>query len=213
MTITRNIIGQEFVFHPSGALFWAERKMLLIADVHLGKVTHFRKNGFAVPEASVEKNFEKLNEVIGFFQPQIVCFLGDLFHSEINSEWNVFEDWARQSKKGIILIAGNHDVIAPEKYEGIGIHVFDEMTLGDFLFTHHPKERERVFNFCGHIHPAVTLQGKGKQWLTLPCFFHKPHQLILPAFGQFTGNFVMKPSTNDCVYAIAKDEVMVICEN
>jgi DNA ligase-associated metallophosphoesterase len=213
MTITRKIIKQEFVFHPSGALFWVERKMLLIADVHLGKVTHFRKAGVAVPAESKVKNFEKLDEMIAFFKPAIVCFLGDLFHSDINTEWHLFEDWKKSVQAGVILIAGNHDVIDPEKYESIGVHVFDEMTLGDFLFTHHPKERERVFNFCGHIHPAVKLHGAGRQWLTLPCFFHKPHQLILPAFGQFTGNHVLVPDAHDCVYAIAKDEIMVVCEN
>jgi DNA ligase-associated metallophosphoesterase len=211
MTITRNIQGHEFIFHPSGALFWPEQKMLLIADVHLGKVSHFRKAGFAVPPESVDKNFEKLNEVAAFFQPGIICFLGDLFHSEINSEWLLFENWVSQTKCTILLIAGNHDIIDPNKYESIGVRIFSEMNIGDFSLTHHPHERERFFNFCGHIHPAVRLHGKGKQWLTLPCFFHKPHQMILPAFGQFTGKYVMAPSEDDCVYAIVKDEVMIVC--
>jgi len=211
MTITRNISGHDFVFHPSGVIFWTTRKLLLIADVHLGKVSHFRKAGFAVPQDSVTKNFEKLDEAVTFFQPEIICFLGDLFHSEINNEFELFKTWTKAAPAKIILIAGNHDIISADQYEKIGVHVFDEMTLGDFLFTHHPKERERVFNFCGHIHPAVQLHGKGKQWLTLPCFFHSPHQMILPAFGQFTGNYIMKPTEHDCVYALAEDEVIIVC--
>lgn len=211
MTITKNISGHDFVLHPSGAIFWTSRKILLVADVHLGKVSHFRKNGIAVPPESAIGNFELLNEVEAFFKPDIVVFLGDLFHSEINNEWDLFEDWVKNNQSKILLIAGNHDVIDPDHYEKIGVHVFDEMTLGEFLFTHHPKERERVFNFCGHIHPAVRLEGKGRQTLTLPCFFHSPHQMILPAFGEFTGNYVMKPKENDCVYALAEDEVITVC--
>ncbi|RZJ31767.1 MAG: ligase-associated DNA damage response endonuclease PdeM [Flavobacterium sp.] len=213
MTVTRTISGHDFVFHPSGAIYWTTREILLIADVHLGKVTHFRKAGMAVPPESALENFHRFDLVEQFFNPKIIVFLGDLFHSELNSEWDNFKKWVSGNPAKIILIAGNHDIIKPEKYEKIGVHVFDEMTLGDFLFTHHPKERERVFNFCGHIHPAVRLRGKGKQWLTLPCFFHKPHQLILPAFGHFTGTYVLEPTQQDCVYAIAKDEVLVVCEN
>lgn len=212
MTITRTIAGHDFVFHPSGAVFWTTREILLIADVHLGKVAHFRKAGMAVPHESALENFHRFDWVESQFKPKIIVFLGDLFHSELNNEWLHFKNWVAGNRAKIILIAGNHDIIGPEMYEQIGVHVFDEMTLGDFLFTHHPKERQRVFNFCGHIHPAVRLRGKGKQWLTLPCFFHKPHQLILPAFGHFTGMHVLEPTAQDCVYAIAKDEVLVVCE-
>ena len=213
MTITKNISGDEFILHPSGAIFWTARKMLLVADVHLGKVTHFRKNGVAVPLEAASKNFEMLNEIELFFKPDIVCFLGDLFHSDMNNEWSLFEDWVKRNPCKILLIAGNHDVIDADHYERIGVHVFDEMTLGEFLFTHHPKERERVFNLCGHVHPAVKLTGKGRQQLTLPCFYHSPHQMILPAFGQFTGKYVLTPKQNDCVYALSGDEVITVCEN
>jgi len=213
MIIKKKILGHEFILHPSGAIFWTSRKILLVADVHLGKVAHFRKAGMAVPPESAAKNFEMLSEVEGFFKPEIVCFLGDLFHSDLNNEWLLFEDWVKGNQSKILLIAGNHDVIDPDHYERIGVHVFDEMTLGEFLFTHHPKERERVFNFCGHVHPAVRLTGKGRQQLTLPCFFNSPHQMILPAFGQFTGTHVLTPDEHDCVYALSREEVITICEN
>ena len=43
------IYNHNFILHPSGAIFWLEKKTLFLADVHLGKVAHFRKNGIAVP--------------------------------------------------------------------------------------------------------------------------------------------------------------------
>ncbi|MGB5780739.1 MAG: metallophosphoesterase, partial [Eudoraea sp.] len=49
MTQTIQIQDQNFILHPSGTLFWQEQATLLISDVHLGKISHFRKFGAAVP--------------------------------------------------------------------------------------------------------------------------------------------------------------------
>ncbi len=210
MTQNIQIHNQSFVLHPSGSLFWEEKSALLISDVHLGKVSHFRKYGAAVPQKAIQANFELMDEVVEFFNPNNIYFLGDLFHSHINSEWNLFEDWASKSTSKIILINGNHDIISPIKYEVLGIKIQDELVEKDFLFTHHPEERENHFNFCGHIHPAVKIRGSAKQSLRLPCFFKSPNQLILPAFGEFTGSFTIKPKKKDEVFAIAEGMIIKI---
>ena len=210
MTQNIQIHNQSFILHPSGSLFWQEKSALLISDVHLGKVSHFRKYGAAVPQKAIHANFELLNEVVEFFNPDQIYFLGDLFHSHINSEWNLFEDWTSTSKFKIILITGNHDIISPLKYEALGIIILDELVEKDFLLTHYPEQRENFFNFCGHIHPAVKIRGSGKQSLRLPCFFKSPKQLILPAFGEFTGSFTLKPTKKDQVYAIAEGMIIKI---
>lgn len=185
--------------------------MLLISDVHLGKVAHFRKHGVAVPQKSALKNFEQLDNAVAYFNPKAIVFLGDLFHSRKNSEWDLFDQWTRQTDATIILVAGNHDVIDARHYDDLEIAVFDEMRIGRFLLTHHPEDREGFFNFSGHVHPGIELRGMGRQSLKLPCFFKKPDQMILPAFGQFTGKYFLIPTEHDCVYAIAKDEVILIC--
>jgi metallophosphoesterase superfamily enzyme len=78
-----------------------------------------------------------------------------------------------------------------------------------FLLTHHPEEREGFFTLCGHIHPAVEL--KGRQAISkLPCFFRTGSQMILPAFGEFTGTFVMTPQQGNAIYAITGDMVSEI---
>ena len=209
-TQTIHINNQKFILHPSGSIFWVDKKVLLIADVHLGKISHFRKFGFAVPPDSISKNFLRLAEIMDEFNPQSVCFLGDLFHSSMNNEWDLFAAWVSDIEAQIILIAGNHDIISPQRYQELGIDVFKELTVDDFLLTHHPTERSGFFNFSGHIHPCVLLQGKGRQFLKLPCFFHKPNQMILPAFGEFTGTYELVPSEDDKVYAVTKEEVIFI---
>ncbi len=210
MTQNIQIQNQSFVLHPSGSLFWEEKSALFISDVHLGKISHFRKYGAAVPQKAIQANFELMDEVVEFFNPNTVYFLGDLFHSYINSEWNLFEDWVSKAKAEIILIYGNHDIISPIKYENLGIQFLDELILENILLTHHPEERKGFFNFCGHIHPAIKIRGSGKQSLRLPCFFKSPNQLILPAFGEFTGSFTLKPTKNDQVYAIAEGMIIKI---
>jgi uncharacterized protein len=211
MTQTISIHNNTFILHPSAAIFWQEKNTLLISDVHLGKVSHFRKHGLAIPESAVSTNFKRLDDILHLFSPGTVIFMGDLFHSKKNREWELFDGWVKSAEAKIILIAGNHDVISQRHYDALGISVLEEIIAAGFLLTHHPEEREGVFNICGHIHPAIELRGIGKQFMKLPCFFQKENQLILPAFGEFTGTYVLVPETDDCVYAIAKDKIVKVC--
>lgn len=213
MTLIINIHNQQFVLHPSGAVFWEEKQLLLIADVHLGKVSHFRKAGFAVPNNAISKNFLKLAAVVDYFKPQTICFLGDLFHSHLNNEWDLFAEWFQNCDCKVGLVAGNHDIISPAKYHDIGIEVMMEWMIDGFLLTHHPKEIAGLYNFSGHIHPCVVLHGLGRQFLKIPCFFRREHQMIFPAFGAFTGTFELVPTETDTVYALAKNEVILVPKN
>ncbi|WP_159799861.1 ligase-associated DNA damage response endonuclease PdeM [Flavobacterium sp. MK4S-17] len=210
MTLQFTINHNNFILHCSGAMYWEEKQMLLISDVHLGKISHFRKYGSALPGNAVYRNFEKLTAVINYFNPDRICFLGDLFHSTLNNEWELFKDWVQLVPQQIILVAGNHDIISPHHYEELGIKVCKEWAVDGFYISHHPERQEGLFTLCGHIHPAVLLQGMGRQFLKLPCFFQSPGQLILPAFGEFTGTFIMEPTEKDNIYAITKEDVIKV---
>jgi len=206
------ILNQTFNLHPSGALHWKEKNYLFISDVHLGKITHFRKYGAAVPQKAILQNYLRLDNLLHYFKPNHVYFLGDLFHTTLNQEWHLFESWVTQHQIPIDLIAGNHDIISPLKYEALHIPVHEELILGNFLCTHYPEEREGFFNFSGHIHPAIRIKGKGKQSLRLPCFFQRPQQLVLPAFGTFTGTHTMELKPQDNAYVITKNEVILVTQ-
>jgi len=203
---------QSLSLHPNGAIFWKEKNALLIADVHLGKVSHFRKHGSAVPQQALLDNFIKLDEVLHYFGASTLYFLGDLFHSYINQEWILFEEWVKSKTIKIVLIAGNHDIISPQKFENIGVSVCSERIVDNFLFTHHPKERTGFFNFCGHIHPGVMLSGFAKQRLLLPCFYQSKYQMILPAFGVFTGTHILEFVKDVKIYAVTKNEVILVTD-
>jgi DNA ligase-associated metallophosphoesterase len=204
------INNETFILHCSGALFWEEKNTIIISDVHLGKVTHFRKHGIAIPQSAISENFRKITEVLDYFTPEKIIFLGDLFHSTKNAEWDLFENWVLDNNHETYLITGNHDIIDETHYRKIGVIVVEMLEIDHFFFTHHPTEKENSFNFSGHIHPGILLRGLGLQSLRLPCFFYKPNQMILPAFGEFTGKYFLKPNVEDIVYAIARNEVIQI---
>ena len=204
-----NIHTHSLMLHAFGTIYWERHQMLFIADVHLGKVSHFRKHGSAVPTQAITENFKRLDTVISCFQPKIVCFLGDLFHSYLNIEWHIFEDWVSNQNIKIFLVEGNHDIIPSYRFEKIGIEVVDELLIDNFLCTHHPTEvQNNMYNLCGHIHPGVQLKGAGKQYLKLPCFVQRPHQMILPAFGSFTGMHILSITAEDNIYVTVDDQVL-----
>ena len=211
--MTIKINNQTFTLHQFGTIFWEDKNTLLISDVHLGKVAHFRKHGMAIPNEAIFENFIRLNVVVDFFKPETIIFLGDLFHSKMNKEWELFAKWTEEISQEIILVEGNHDIIARYNYEDLNIKVYSELVIDNFLLTHHPIEKNNFFNFCGHIHPGIKLKGTGRQYLNLSCFFQKPNQMILPAFGEFTGNFYLVPTENDLVYGISKDGIFKVALN
>jgi len=98
-----------------------------------------------------------------------------------------------------ILVQGNHDIL--EEYPG-SLTVVTKLEEAPFSFTH-IKEEDEYFNFSGHIHPGVTIRGRARQGITMPCFLFSESHAILPAFGQFTGIKKIKPKSRDRVFAIA----------
>lgn len=121
--------------------------MLLIADVHLGKVSHFRKFGSAVPQRAINANFNSLTRVVDDFNPEIICFLGDLFHSSFNKEWILFEKWIHTRSEKFILVAGNHDIISPFHYETVGMKIVSELVIGNFFLPITPRNAKIYLTF------------------------------------------------------------------
>lgn len=204
-----SIHNNTFILHPGRAVYWEEKKILFVADTHFGKISHFRKYGIAIPQHGIKKDYKRLNSLIQEFKPETVCFLGDLFHSNYNQEWIYFQKWVKTVSIGLILVKGNHDIIPDFQFEDLGVVLKDEVKMDNFIFTHHPIEKEGFFNICGHIHPGIELKS-GRQRLNLPCFYKTDKQLILPSFGSFTGKYILKPNEKDIVFAVTPDEVILI---
>lgn len=205
--------GEAFDLFPQKALHWPEREMLLIADLHLGKINHFRKAGIPVPTRANDRNIETLIDVVERTRPRRIICLGDLFHSHYNTEWEVFGEVVRHfAGVSFELVSGNHDIMSERQYARKGIRVHTDMRIGKFVFTHHPLEAvpAGAYNIAGHIHPAVRLVGKGRQFVTLPCFYFGKNQAFLPAFGMFTGTARIRPGKDDRIVVVAEDRLLQI---
>ncbi|MDB5136073.1 MAG: pdeM [Mucilaginibacter sp.] len=207
---------QDLLLLPQKAIYWIQQKVLIAADVHLGKVGHFRKAGIAVPRDMEQSDLAVLSDLVFEHTPEKIIFLGDLFHSDMNADWEWFRLWRRQFPKlEIILIRGNHDIINDSHYHDLNVAIYDELQVGPFLMLHHPLGGEPLKNtsaypFCGHIHPGVLLKGRGRQSITIPCFAFGDKQAILPSFGRFTGRVAISHQNNDRIFGVLQDKVIAI---
>ncbi|HZY77884.1 MAG TPA: ligase-associated DNA damage response endonuclease PdeM [Cyclobacteriaceae bacterium] len=200
---------------PQKALWWPSEKILLVADLHLGKVNHYRKAGYPVPTKANDENTSVLIDMLNHHKPERLIFLGDLFHSHYNEEWEVLGQVIRHFRAtSFELVMGNHDIMSTLQYDRHGVKVHaEELRIGDLLLTHEPLETlpdEDAYCLAGHIHPGARLWGKGRQALLLPCFYFGKRQGILPAFGSFTGLYPVRVTKGDQVFVIADGEVIGI---
>lgn len=197
---------------PQKGIFLVDWKVMVLADLHFGKINHFRKAGIPVPTKANDKNYELLVQLLTKWKPERLIFLGDLFHSHYNDEWEVLGQIKRYFKNCTFeLVLGNHDVMSELQYERheIVIHPID-LKVGSLLFTHELIENipPGLYNISGHLHPGVNLRGSGRQSITLPCFYFSKHHGILPAFGSFTGLATINPKKEDRIFVIAEDKII-----
>ncbi|ELR68851.1 hypothetical protein C900_05677 [Fulvivirga imtechensis AK7] len=203
---------KKLVLFPEKAVFWESLRILLISDMHLGKINHFRRSGIPVPHKPNDENIERLIALLQCINPERVMFMGDLFHSHYNPEWEVFGQVLRYFPAiSFELVQGNHDIMSDYQYQKHQLVVHNEpICIDDFILSHEPLEAVPAgkYNIAGHIHPGVKLRGKGRQGLRLPCFYFGAQQALLPAFGEFTGMHMIKPLANDQVFVIVEGKVI-----
>ena len=195
------------------ALFLSEQRILILGDLHFGKINHFRRAGLPVPFGANRKNTETLIDLLTGMKPARTIFLGDLFHSHYNEEWETVGQIVRHfSACQFELVRGNHDIMSMQQYDRYNITVCDHLDLTPFYLTHEPMAATDIptgkINVAGHLHPGAHLQGKGRQAITLPCFWLSKNQMILPAFGSFTGLAMVRPEENDRVFVILENSIV-----
>jgi DNA ligase-associated metallophosphoesterase len=213
--MSKLVLDDNVQLLPEKAMYLPEEQTLVIADLHFGKVNHFRRAGLPVPQAANQRNAEALIDLINKVKPVATIFLGDLFHSTYNSEWEVVGQIVRHFPAcRFRLVRGNHDIMSERQYKRQGIVVHESERIGTFLFTHEPIDASEIakgmFNIAGHIHPGAHLQGRGRQGITLPCFWISKRQMILPAFGSFTGLALIRPLSSDQVFVILENKLMEV---
>jgi len=170
---------------------------------------HFRKNGIGIPLKAASDNYDRLQLVMDFYRPQKVLFLGDLFHSDYNSDWSNFQQFLeRYGSTQFDLVIGNHDILPRELFE-VSLHqCVDHLVIDPFVFTHEPQDCLRGYNLAGHLHPSIKVKTRRLPSVKLPCYYFGAKSGILPAFGVFTGYGVLEEDQAQDIFLIAEGEVI-----
>jgi metallophosphoesterase superfamily enzyme len=152
--------GHALLALPQGALFWPQRRALLVADLHFEKASWFALRG---------QVRERRDRIIGR-QHLPAQRAQDMLRSLTDStRWT----W----------ITGNHDRAILDRCGG---EVVDEAVVDGLVLRHEADRAEARPELSGHFHPKLRVRVRGKQ-VARRCFVATATKLILPAFGSLTG--------------------------
>lgn len=220
-------LKEKVILLGDRALYLPARKTVVVSDVHLGKSASFRQRNFFAPSGMHTRDIERLERLIKEYEAERLFVLGDLVHAQDGINAEVIDEFARFRERiahcRVSLVLGNHDrkVKLPPSWQ---LEIIKKSVLEDgIVFSHEPfseqtlksnqtldKAQKIDFVLCGHIHPAAVLTGAARQRERLPCFWlsTSPRQMVLPAFGVFTGMYSISPGKGDRVFVLADGTVI-----
>eukprot|EP01037_Dinobryon_pediforme_P007863 gene7863-7930_t len=187
--------AQEFCLGTTGpaarALYWAEERALLVADLHLEKGSFFARHGQMLPPYDSRETLERLASALRLSGARRVYCLGDNFHDAAGpgrldphaagmlAALTRATDW--------VWITGNHDLKGdvPSAPAIPGTHI-DETAIAGIVLRHEARPGETRAELSGHFHPRLRVAARGRT-ITRPCVVASESRLILPAFGALTG--------------------------
>ena len=178
--------GQRLLLDPAGVLFWPERRLLIVADLHFEKGAAFARRGWLVPPHDTLATIEKLERVLARLRPQTVVSLGDGFHDRHGPIHlpQTMADRIRAITGACewLWLSGNHDPQPPADLGGSGV---DAVAIGGLTLRHLSIDPDG-HEITGHLHPCAKVR-LGRRTARLGCFVTNGRKLVLPAFGAFTG--------------------------
>jgi DNA ligase-associated metallophosphoesterase len=210
--------GESVWLLPERALWWPAGRVLFVADLHFGKAATYRALGQPVPAGTTRENLARLSALLIHYQPQQLVLLGDLLHAAQARTPSVLQGLAawreRFAALDCVLVRGNHDSRAGDPPATLGIRVVDEpFAVGPFAACHHPQRHETLGVIAGHLHPALSLYGAGRDSVRLPCFCLEAGLLVLPAFGEFTGGWNVPREAGRRLYPVGDRRVWQLPES
>ncbi|WP_291849658.1 ligase-associated DNA damage response endonuclease PdeM [Bradyrhizobium sp.] len=169
----------------SGALFWRERRLLVVSDLHLEKGSSLAGRGVLLPPYDTVATLGRLAAVLARYDPGMVIALGDSFHdrdahARLSAE-NRAALSAMQARRDWIWIVGNHDPALPSDLGGA---VASEIAVGPIAFRHEPSGA--AGEIAGHLHPKARVATRGRS-MERRCFASDGERAVLPAFGAYAG--------------------------
>jgi uncharacterized protein len=182
---------------PERAVWRPRERALFVADLHLGKASAFRAFGAPAPTGASDETLRRLGTLADGLKPELLVVLGDFVHAQPSMTEGLAEalaQWrAPRPSLPCAIVLGNHDRHASAWLKGLGFEVADApATYAGCECRHFPLDDAQALAegptvLAGHLHPMTRLHGPGRDSLRLPCFVVSGRQVVLPAFGEFTG--------------------------
>jgi DNA ligase-associated metallophosphoesterase len=210
-----HVLEERLVLLPERAVYWPARQALLIADAHFGKAASFRAHGVPVPRGTTTDNLDRIDAVLARYPVRQIIFLGDFLHhrkGRADATLAALGAWRGQHPDlELMLVRGNHDGHAGDPPRDLRVKaVAEPYRLDPFVLCHEPSEAKRGFALSGHLHPAIVLRGRADERVRLPCFWFAPEYAVLPAFGSFTGSYLIQRQPGDQVFVVADEHVIPV---
>jgi uncharacterized protein len=181
------LAGAEIIADPSGALYWPDERMLVVADLHLEKGSAFAKRGVLLPPYDTASTLARLAGVLHRYAPRSVVALGDSFHDGDGPQRMSSVDKTAlrtlQGGRDWIWIAGNHDAELPHD---LGGSFAASLAVGSLIFRHLPSAGVADGEVAGHLHPVARLTQRGRS-VSRRCFTSDGRRLVMPAFAAYAG--------------------------
>ncbi|RJF93415.1 ligase-associated DNA damage response endonuclease PdeM [Sphingomonas cavernae] len=179
--------GHELAALPQGALFWPQRRALLVADLHFEKASWFAARGQMLPPYDSLATLAELSVLVSATGAREIWCLGDSFH-DADGGARLAED-ARAALRRLtgttrwVWVTGNHD---PALDSELGGEVVDEAVVDGLVLRHEADPSDPRPELSGHFHPKLRVRVRGRS-VARRCFVATGAKLILPAFGALTG--------------------------
>ncbi len=178
----------------SGALYWPERRLLVVADLHFEKGSAYARHGSLLPPYDSHATLEILENAVARLDPELVICLGDSFNDATAGSRLATE--VRQRIRALSMqrtwhwVAGNHDPLPPSDLGGTCV---ESLAVGHLEFRHEPTPGPATGEICGHLHPCASVTVKGRT-LRRRCFISDGACLVMPSFGAHTGGLDVSES-------------------
>lgn len=208
--------GVALTLLPDGAVWWAERKTLIVSDLHFEKGSNYARGGQLLPPYDTSATLNIVEQLIQRYAPKCVISLGDSFHDP-EAERRLSPGAAARiractASTDWIWVEGNHD---PDPPAHLGGRASKCLALGPLIFRHEPTGQ--IGEIAGHLHPCARVASRVRT-LRRRCFITDGQRLILPAMGAFTGGLnvcdaafeTCFPDERPLIFALAETQIVPI---
>ena len=188
------------------ALWIADLRILVIADLHWGYAASHRAHGNLLPVWGDAEIAQRLNALIADYRPAEMIWLGDSLHTLAGPDGA--NDFLQSCAVQVTIVSGNHDARWNRAKDRFSV------SRANYFFHHGDKPREvpaDAIELIGHHHPAVLWYDGAGTRLKMPALVAGPRRWVLPAFSPWAGGVPWISNLDgETIYAIGSKRIFTV---